>query len=90
MAETQPKTSNITLLVRLKEDVPDSSGDDMKESLLRLGFAGVLGVTTGKVVDLEYVEQLSPSQVDPFVKRIEAAGFLQHPLIETLELHQNK
>lgn len=85
MAETQPKMTSITLLVKLKEVVSDPHGQAMKESLHRLGFTGVSGVKTGKVIDLELVGELSPPEVDSFVEKTEAAGFIQHPLIETVD-----
>lgn len=90
MGKTQPETTGVTLLVELKEGVLDPQGQSIKETLHRLGFTSLLSVRTGKVIDLEIGGDLKPEGVEQLVNEIESAGFLQHPLIETIGLRPGK
>lgn len=42
------------ILIRLKEDVPDSAGRVLQERVAHLGFTDVLEARVGKLVELEF------------------------------------
>lgn len=42
------------ILIRLKEDVPDSAGRVLQERVAHLGFTDVLEARVGKLIELEF------------------------------------
>ena len=43
-----------TVLIRLKEDVPDAPGAAVKDRLYRMGFTEVKRARVGKLVEIEF------------------------------------
>jgi phosphoribosylformylglycinamidine synthase PurS subunit len=74
------------VLVRLKPSILDAQGVTVKRALASLGFAEVLNVRVGKVVDVE-LDDLGPEDARRRVDEM-CARLLCNPVIEdfTVEL----
>lgn len=79
-----------TVYVRLKSEVLDPQGDAVRRSLATLGFAGVLGVRIGKLIEIELDEAAAKAPDLEARLRKMADEMLANPVIEDYEISIGK
>lgn len=75
-----------TVYVRLKQEVLDPQGDAVKRALDALGFAGVVGVRVGKLIEIELDPSAgTPAELEGKLTRM-ADEMLANTVIEDYEI----
>ena len=79
-----------TVIVRLKPEVLDPQGDAVRRALGTLGFAGVLGVRIGKIIEIE-LDDGAGSAPDLKARLAKMSDdMLANPVIEDFEVLTSK
>ncbi len=77
-----------TVYVRPKKEVLDPQGDAVRKALEKLGFGGVAQVRIGKVVEIEFAENIPASEQNAMRAKLEQMSdtLLANPVMEDYEV----
>ncbi len=77
-----------TVYVRPKKEVLDPQGDAVRKALEKLGFGGVAQVRIGKVVEIEFAENIPASEQSAMRAKLEQMSdtLLANPVMEDYEV----